>query len=720
MGEHTLRFSPDGHEFVDVCPLCSEVALDSGWVREGHAVSAALQQQPAPATSEDALADAARRARGGDRARRLGADPPSSLRRRADARRGGRPLQPVDLPAHGRRRREEPGGAEGLDRPAAGRERGDRAHVRVGHHLVPVPRHAGCGPAGADRRPRARPRRGRDHLRALERPLRRDRAARSGARDGLKGVCPRRGLTPARDRPLQAGPYNRTVTTVDTRASAAALLERLGVDERLVRDGDLVVRTPITGEELGRVARTDEAETDAAIARATDGVRGVARRAGAAPRRARPAARRGAAPREGGARRARHARGREDRAGGPRRGAGDDRHLRLRGRALAPALRPLDRLRAPGPPADRDVAPARPGRRHQRVQLPGRGVELERRARARLRRPGALEAVGADAAQRDRDDTRCSSARRSGSATCPTGSSSSCSAAPTARCSSPTTSGSRSSPRPARPRWARSSRRGSPPGSGRSLLELGGNNAAIVAPSADLDLVVRAVLFAAVGTAGQRCTSLRRLIVHDDVAEPLLERLADAYRSVPIGDPREHGTLVGPLVTGEAFGRLEAALGEAVADGGEVVVGGGRVHADRWPDAWYAEPTIVRMPTQTDVVAARDLRAAPLRPHVLASSTRRSRSRTTCRRASPRRSSPPTCARRSDSSPRRARTAGSRTSTSARAAPRSAARSAARRRRAADASPARTPGARTCGARPRRSTSRASCRSRRASSSTSR
>ena len=137
---------------------------------------------------------------------------------------------------------------------------------------------------------------------------------------------------------------------------------------------------------------------------------------------------------------------------------------------------------------------------------------------------------------------------------------------------------------------------------GRSLLELGGNNAAVVAPSADLDLVVRAVLFSAVGTAGQRCTSLRRLIVHEDVAEPLLGRLADAYRSVPIGDPREHGTLVGPLVTGEAFGRLEAALGEAVSDGGEVVVGGDRVHADRWPDAWYAEPTIVRMPTQTDVV----------------------------------------------------------------------------------------------------------------------
>jgi len=137
---------------------------------------------------------------------------------------------------------------------------------------------------------------------------------------------------------------------------------------------------------------------------------------------------------------------------------------------------------------------------------------------------------------------------------------------------------------------------------GRSLLELGGNNAAVVAPSADLDLVVRAVLFSAVGTAGQRCTSLRRLIVHSSIAEDLLGRLAKAYASVPIGDPREPGTLVGPLITGEAFGRMEAALGEAVAQGGEVVVGGARAHEDRWPDAWYAEPAIVRMPAQSDVV----------------------------------------------------------------------------------------------------------------------
>ena len=137
---------------------------------------------------------------------------------------------------------------------------------------------------------------------------------------------------------------------------------------------------------------------------------------------------------------------------------------------------------------------------------------------------------------------------------------------------------------------------------GRSLLELGGNNGMVVAPSADLDLAVRAVVFSAVGTAGQRCTSLRRLIVHRSVVDELVARLTRAYGSVAIGDPREPGTLVGPLITGEAFGRMEAALGEAVAQGGEVVVGGGRLHADLWPDAWYAEPAVVRMPSQTDVV----------------------------------------------------------------------------------------------------------------------
>ena len=124
------------------------------------------------------------------------------------------------------------------------------------------------------------------------------------------------------------------------------ILGRLGLDRGALGEGDLEVRTPITGEGLARIARTDAAGTDAAVARASAAFERVARRAGPAPRRARAAARRGAAQREGGARRARHPRDRQDRPGGPRRGPGDDRHLRLRGRALAPALRPHDRLRA--------------------------------------------------------------------------------------------------------------------------------------------------------------------------------------------------------------------------------------------------------------------------------------------------------------------------------------------------------------------------------------
>ena len=88
---------------------------------------------------------------------------------------------------------------------------------------------------------------------------------------------------------------------------------------------------------------------------------------------------------------------------------------------------------------------------------------------------------------------------------------------------------------------------------GRSLLELGGNNGMVVAPSADLDLAVRAVVFSAVGTAGQRCTSLRRLIVHESIADELCGRLERAYASVPVGDPREPGTLCGPLISEDSF-----------------------------------------------------------------------------------------------------------------------------------------------------------------------
>ena len=137
---------------------------------------------------------------------------------------------------------------------------------------------------------------------------------------------------------------------------------------------------------------------------------------------------------------------------------------------------------------------------------------------------------------------------------------------------------------------------------GRSLLELGGNNAAVVTPSADLDLATRAIVFAAAGTAGQRCTTLRRLIVHSSVVEDLLATLTAAYTKLPIGSPLESGTLVGPLIDEAAWARMTEALDAARADGGEVLVGGGRREIDGARDGYYAEPAIVRMPAQTDIV----------------------------------------------------------------------------------------------------------------------
>jgi len=136
---------------------------------------------------------------------------------------------------------------------------------------------------------------------------------------------------------------------------------------------------------------------------------------------------------------------------------------------------------------------------------------------------------------------------------------------------------------------------------GRSLLELGGNNAAIVCPSADLELALRGIAFAAMGTAGQRCTTLRRLIVHEDIAEKLLDRLKNVYASVPIGDPREPGTLVGPLIDARAFEAMQKSLAEASEQGGEVI-GGERVRIDSLPDGFYVRPALVEMPAQTETV----------------------------------------------------------------------------------------------------------------------
>jgi len=136
---------------------------------------------------------------------------------------------------------------------------------------------------------------------------------------------------------------------------------------------------------------------------------------------------------------------------------------------------------------------------------------------------------------------------------------------------------------------------------GRAILELGGNNAMIVAPSADMEMALRAIVFSAVGTTGQRCTSLRRLIVHEDAYDQLIVRLITAYETLPIGDPLADGILVGPLIDGPAYGGMERAIEQAQAAGG-VVHGGERVLADRYPGAHYVRPAIVEMPGQTDIV----------------------------------------------------------------------------------------------------------------------
>lgn len=144
---------------------------------------------------------------------------------------------------------------------------------------------------------------------------------------------------------------------------------------------------------------------------------------------------------------------------------------------------------------------------------------------------------------------------------------------------------------------------------GRSILELGGNNAMIVAPSADLDMAVRAIVFSAVGTAGQRCTTLRRLIAHNSIREELVARLVKAYASLPIGDPRQGTTLIGPLVDHGSRDRMLAMLEQAKAEGG--CVHGGKVVASGVPQGGaYVEPAVVEMPGQT--AAVREETFAPI------------------------------------------------------------------------------------------------------------
>jgi aldehyde dehydrogenase (NAD+) len=136
----------------------------------------------------------------------------------------------------------------------------------------------------------------------------------------------------------------------------------------------------------------------------------------------------------------------------------------------------------------------------------------------------------------------------------------------------------------------------------RAILELGGNNAAIVAPTADLDLTLRGIAFAAMGTAGQRCTTLRRLFVHESIYDAFVPRLKRAYASVTIGNPLEAGTLVGPLIDAAGHRNMQGSLEAAKAAGG-IVHGGERVAVDGASEAYYVRPALVEMPAQTGPVA---------------------------------------------------------------------------------------------------------------------
>jgi aldehyde dehydrogenase (NAD+) len=133
---------------------------------------------------------------------------------------------------------------------------------------------------------------------------------------------------------------------------------------------------------------------------------------------------------------------------------------------------------------------------------------------------------------------------------------------------------------------------------GRTILELGGNNAIIVCPSADLDMAVRAILFGAVGTAGQRCTSTRRLFVHEDIYDALVPTLKKAYQGIRIGDPMSPETLVGPLIDEASYTMMQQAL----ASGSGQVSGGERVLAEEYPEAYYVKPALVEMPKSEGTV----------------------------------------------------------------------------------------------------------------------
>ena len=137
---------------------------------------------------------------------------------------------------------------------------------------------------------------------------------------------------------------------------------------------------------------------------------------------------------------------------------------------------------------------------------------------------------------------------------------------------------------------------------GRTILELGGNNAVIVTPSGNLDMALRAILFGAVGTAGQRCTSTRRVIVHESIREELVSRLVKAYEGIFIGDPRDPNTLMGPLVTTDAVTDLQNAIERVQEEGGEILYGGEPLGGTDYPGDHYVKPCIAAAKNEYEIV----------------------------------------------------------------------------------------------------------------------
>ncbi|MFG9880252.1 aldehyde dehydrogenase family protein [Pseudomonas aeruginosa] len=378
------------------------------------------------------------------------------------------------------------------------------------------------------------------------------------------------------------------------------LLRSLGLDPNAFRDGELAVHTPIDGSRLAAVRLEGRAAVAAKVERAEQAFRAW---------RQVPAPRRGELVRLFGEELRRHKaelgelvswEGGQDHPGRPRRSPGNDRYLRLRGGPLAPVVR-------------FDIASERPGHHMRETWHPlgvvgvisafnfpvavwswntalalvcGNSVVWKPSEKTPLTALAcqalferAARAFGGDAPAHlsqlligDReagealvDDRRVALVSATGS----------------------TRMGREVAPRVAA-RFA------------RCILELGGNNAMILAPSADLDLAVRGILFGAVGTAGQRCTTLRRLIAHESVKDEIVERLKAAYSRVRIGHPLE-GNLVGPLIDERSYLAMQDALARAREQGGRVF-GGERQLQERYPDAYYVSPAIVEMPGQTEVV----------------------------------------------------------------------------------------------------------------------